>query len=338
MLESDILFTAIENLENLTHAQIEIIAPQGNSNGHSWDAFLNIQAGTTKIRLKVEVKENVLPSNLNRFADILKEVDTLLVANYISNPAKEILKKQGINYLDTSGNCLIRRSGIYWYFRGHVRMQKNAEKLKHRAFQKNGIKLIYALLLDEELLNKRYREIATVADIAVSTVGDIFTDLQASKFLVKVNEKKMNLVNKADLLDQWITAFNRNLKPKLIRGRYKLPTQIWSQIDLGDQSFWGGEPAADLLTNYLYPGKFTIFSNLDRKRLITELQLLPDDDKGEVTVCSVFWPLENKKFVLSELKTVHPLLVYADLIGSGNDRNFETANKIYERYIKNIID
>ncbi len=338
MLESDILFAAIERLERLTHAKIEVSAQQIVINDHLWDALMVIHFGTTKLQFKIEVKESVLPSNLVRLVDVLKQEDTLLIANYISNPAKEILEKQSINYLDTSGNCLIKKNDFYWHIKGHGRIKKNAEKVKHRAFQKNGIKLIYALLLDEELLNKRYREIANVADIAVSTVGDILTDLQASKFLVKENENKMMLINKAELLSQWITAFNRNLKPKLTRGRYRLRTQIWSQMDLGDQSFWGGEPAADLLTNYLYPGKFTIFSNLDRKRLITELQLLPDEDKGEVTVCSVFWPLENKKFVFSELKTVHPLLVYADLIGSGNDRNFETANKIYERYLQNIID
>ena len=337
MTESDILHTAIENLEKLTRAQIEIAAPL-NSKGHDWDSQIYIKTGANRSSFKVEVKENVLPSGLLRWIDKLNEEDALLVAKYISNPAKELLEKQGINYLDTSGNCFIRNgNGIFWHIKGHGEIVKSGV-IKHRAFQKNGIKLIYALLLNESLLNKRYRDIAAVADISVSTVGDILTDLQAANFLVKVNEKKMALINKAELLSQWVTAFNQKLKPKLVRGRFRLRTQIWSQMEIGDQSFWGGEPAADLLTNYLYPGKFTIFSNLDRKRLITELQLLPDDDKGEVTVCSVFWPLENKNFVFSELKTVHPLLVYAELIGSGNDRNFETANKIYEQYIKNIIN
>lgn len=337
MLESDILYTAIENLEKLTHAQIEVIKQQASSNGYQWDALLDIHAGTTELRFKVEVKENVLPSNLSSLTDILKPVDTLLVANYISNPAQQILEKQGINYLDTSGNCLIRGSDVYWFFKGQGGRPKIANKIKHRAFQKNGIKLIYALLVSEDLLNKPYREIAAVADISISTVGDILNDLHASNFLIKMNAKKMKLVNKADLVAQWATAFNRTLKPKLIRGRYSLKTQNWSQIDLGDQSFWGGEPAADLLTNYLYPGNFTIFSNLDRKRLITELHLLPNDSKGEVTVYSVFWPLENKDFV-HPIKTVHPLLVYAELIGSGNDRNFETAKKIYGYYLKSLID
>lgn len=337
MLESDILYTAIEYLEKLTHAQIEIVTPESH-NGHHWDALLDIRAGTTKSRFKVEVKENVLPSTLPRWVDRLKEAQTLLVAKYISNPAKELLEKQGINYLDTSGNCFIRNdNGIFWHIKGHGRMAKNGE-IKHRAFQKNGIKLIYALLLNEDLLNERYREIASVADIAISTIGDILTDLQAAKFLVKMNEKHMALVNKAELLEQWVMAFNQNLKPKLVRGRYRLGKQNWKQLDLGNLSFWGGEPAADLLTSFLYPGAWTLYSNLDRKSLIKDLQLLPDEEEGHVTVYSLFWKVENKDFVLPELKTVHPLLIYADLIGSGNDRNFETAKKIYERHLKSLID
>lgn len=337
MTESDILYTAIENLENLTYSKIKIAAPL-NSNGYEWDAQLYIRTGINESTFKVEVKENVLPSSLPRWIDRLQEPETLLVAKYISNPAKRLLEKQGINYLDISGNCFIRNDrGIFLQIKGQSEPKKNRE-IKHRAFQKNGIKLIYALLLNEELLNERLREIASVAGISVSTVGDILTDLQAGKFLVKVNEKKMALVNKAELLSQWVTAFNQQLKIKLVRGRFRLRTQIWSNLEIGDQSYWGGEPAADLLTNYLHPANFTIYSNLDRKRLITELQLLPDDDKGEVTVCSVFWPLENKNFVFPETKTVHPLLVYADLIGSGNDRNFETAKKVYEQYLKNLVD
>ena len=337
MRESDILHTAIENLEKLTHVQFEIAMPL-NPNGHDWDAQLDIIAGANKSSFKVEVKENVLPSSLPRWIDILNEAGTLLVAKYISKPAKELLEKQGINYLDTSGNCFIRNdNGIFWHIKGQSEKAKNGE-IKHRAFQKNGIKLIYALLLNETLLNKPFREIAAVAEISVSTVGDILNDLQAAHFLVKVNEKKMALINKAGLLGQWVTAFNQKLKPKLVRGKYRLLNPDWKKIEIRNFSFWGGEPAADLLTNYLHPGAWTLYSNLDRKKLIQEFQLIPDEDKGNVTVYSLFWKVENKDFVLPELKTVHPLLVYADLIGSGNDRNFETAKKVYERYLKNLID
>jgi hypothetical protein len=169
MTESDILYTAVENLEELTPMQIEIVTPL-NPNGH-WDVQLHIRTGTSKSCFKVEVKENVLPSSLPRWVDRLHKSGTLLIAKYISNPAKELLEKQGINYLDISGNCFIRNGGgnIFLHIKGQRETAKNGE-IKHRAFQKNGIKLIYALLLNEELLNKTHREISSVAGISSSTV------------------------------------------------------------------------------------------------------------------------------------------------------------------------
>jgi hypothetical protein len=35
---------------------------------------------------------------------------------------------------------------------------------------------------------------------------------------------------------------------------------------------------------------------------------------------------------------VHPLLVYADLIASEIDRNVETAQRVYDRHLRQIIE
>jgi hypothetical protein len=337
MLQTDILHTAIENLERMTKAQIEIETTSIN-NGHAWDAQLDIRAGTATGSFRVEVKANVLPSNIARLLDKLKMEESILVAKYISNPAKTLLETQGINYLDTAGNCFIRNDkGIFWNVKGQTATAENGEA-KHRAFNKNGIKLIYALLLNESLLNEPYRVIANQANVSVSTVGDILKDLQAAKFLLKVNENKKMLTNKPELLSQWVTAFNQKLKPKLLRGRYRLGGKNWQQLDLGRFAYWSGEPAAGLLTHYLQPGAWVLYTDLDRKALLKDLQLLPDAKAGNVEVCSPFWKVENTAFVVPAMKTVHPLLVYAELIGSGNDRNFETARKIYAQYLKNIIE
>ena len=242
--------------------------------------------------------------------------------------------------MDTAGNCFIRNDkGIFW----HVVGQSNSEDskvTKHRAFQKNGIKLIYALLLNEALLNEPYRVMAEAANIAASTVGDILTDLQAAKFLVQINDREMKLVNKPELLSQWVTAFNQKLRPKLLRGKFRLPfpsNQI-QYFKLREGDYWGGEPAADLLTNYLYPGNWTLFSEKDRKSLITDYRLIPDPKNGNIEVYSPFWKGTDERFVIKERQVVSPLLVYAELIGSGNDRNFETARKIYVQYLQDIIE
>ena len=336
MLETDILHVALEHLKGMVQAEIDITETSG-VNGHHWDAEIDIAAGAAKGHFKVEVKGSVLPANLARWAEKLQAADTMLVAKYISNPAKALLEQQGINYLDMAGNCFIRNDqGIFWHVKGQIAPMYNGDT-KHRAFNKNGIKLIYALLLNESLLNEPYRVIAEAANIAASTVGDILNDLQAGKFLVLLNQQQMKLVHKPELLSQWVTAFNQKLRPKLSRGKYRLPFENWKQLDLGSFALWGGEPAADLLTHYLSPGAWTLYTDLDRKALIRDLQLVPDA-KGNLEVCSLFWKIENLGYAMPERKTVHPLLVYAELIGTGNDRNFETARKIYVQYLQDIIE
>jgi hypothetical protein len=339
MLETDILHAAVESLEKLTKADIHIAKAAG-MNGHRWDALIDIRVGAVSGSFKVEVKQNVLPAMLPRIMDKLLEENGLLIAKYISSEGKALLENQGINYLDIAGNCFIRNdSGIFWQIKGEKAPEAFRE-IKHKAFNRNGIKLIYALLLEEGLVNETYQTMATVAGISKSTVGSVLEDLAAEKFIYQLNESQKLMTNRRELLSQWVTAFHQKLKPKLFRGRYRFAKEgdNWKNLDLGEEAFWGGEPAAALLTHYLQPGAWTVYTNLDRKALTKDLHLVPDPNQGNVEIYSLFWDKQEAPFVNEHLKTVSPLLVYADLTGSGNDRNLETAKRIYEQYLQNLIE
>jgi hypothetical protein len=62
--------------------------------------------------------------------------------------------------------------------------------------------------------------------------------------------------------------------------------------------------------------------------MITEAGLLPDAN-GSITVYKPFWKQEE-----NISNTVPPLLMYAQLMYDGNDRNLETAKMIFDEYIK----
>jgi hypothetical protein len=93
---------------------------------------------------------------------------------------------------------------------------------------------------------------------------------------------------------------------------------------------WGGEPAADILTNYLNPERFTLYTKLKTADLIKKYRLIPDEN-GQVEIFDKFWKLDTKTW-----DTAPPLIVYADLMNTDDNRNFEVANMIYERYLKDI--
>jgi len=95
----------------------------------------------------------------------------------------------------------------------------------------------------------------------------------------------------------------------LFQGKYRLPNQQdWREITLPtEKTLWGGEPGADLLTNYLRPERLTLFTDLKRNDFIKTLRLMPDPT-GEIEVYETFWKIENEVE-----KCAPPLLVYADL-------------------------
>ena len=200
MLDSDILYAAVDNLERLTGSRLKVDLMPSSSNG-GWDGTLTIKKNTLSAKLRVEIKRDVHLSNLHSILHQLKqEKDGILVARYISNPGKKVFEENQVNYLEVSGNCHIdTSSGIFLHVKGE-KQRENKKETKHKAFNKNGIKLIYALLLDEQLINEPYRQMADMANISVSTVGGILKDLKSDNYILQISEGEKKLHNKGELL------------------------------------------------------------------------------------------------------------------------------------------
>jgi hypothetical protein len=61
---------------------------------------------------------------------------------------------------------------------------------------------------------------------------------------------------------------------------------------------------------------------------------LKRDQTGDVEILKRFWkPAEIWKYE----DLVHPILIYADLLATGNERNIETAKMIYDQHIVQLI-
>lgn len=328
MLENDILHSSVENLKEATGLVIKVIAnPKKDI-----DALLQI--GKNNNVFNIELKREVHKANLPHILPKLIKKDSILIAKTISKSTKNVLEEKNINYLDISGNCFIKGDkGLFILIQGQQN-SRAIEKRKFQLFNKNGIKLIYAFLVDETLINKSYSVMAEKAMISKSTIGNILQDLKEYEFLIHVNQNTRKIVNKQDLLTKWVQAYNEKLKPSLLRGKYRfLPNKLseWKNINLASDTFWGGEPAADILTDYLSPGEWTIYSNQSKNNLIKHSHLVPDPKQGNVLIYSVFWNTEDGDLANKINKIANPILIYADLIGTNDNRNFETARKIYEQ-------
>ena len=98
------------------------------------------------------------------------------------------------------------------------------------------------------------------------------------------------------------------------------------------EALWGGEPAASLLTNYLRPGVLTIYAQRLPTPLMARQRMRRAYGETERT-------LEWRKPFWGQLPAgplpgaAPPVLVYADLLATGDGRCIETAHVLYEQYL-----
>ncbi|MCJ7617255.1 MAG: type IV toxin-antitoxin system AbiEi family antitoxin, partial [Desulfobacterales bacterium] len=62
---------------------------------------------------------------------------------------------------------------------------------------------------------------------------------------------------------------------------------------------------------------------------------LKKDPQGKIEIFQKFW---NFDYPWDDKTLVPPLLIYADLIATADDRNIETARIIYDQYIDGLIE
>lgn len=242
--------------------------------------------------------------------------------------AKE-LQQNNINYLDASGNAFIKTDNFFVYIEGR-KAKINKKTNQTRAFQEAGLKLLLLLISNPETLQFSYRELAEKTGIALGSVSNIFKELEESHYLLKTKNKRV-LKNQDEIIERWVIAYNELLKPRSFRKKMRAlgnefnVNGVLNNSDL--QLYFGGEPGGELLTGHLKPQDYIIYTDEETSKVVKELKLVPDE-YGNIELYSKFWTdgldLRNHK------TAAPPLVVYADLLSTRNNRNIETAKIIIE--------
>lgn len=257
----------------------------------------------------------------------------MIVAERIFPALKEKLREHKISYLDGAGNIYVQNAGNYLWLDGRKGIDQ-VKPVTNRAFTKTGLRTVFYILWKEEAINMPYRTLAKVTGVALGNIKNIILGLQQTGFILQLNEKEMVLQNKRALLERWLAGYKETLKPLLLIGKYKLnkPTDFndLSHFPVkASETVWGGEPAAELITNYLNPKELTIYTNEPRNVLMQKWRLIPDLD-GNVQFYEKFWQDDEHL----QVSVAPALLVYADLIITGDPRNIEAAERIYNEHLK----
>jgi hypothetical protein len=257
---------------------------------------------------------------------------TILITKYVNPEMAEELRQAGVEFADTAGNIFFNQPPVLIFIKGNK--LKNSKKVTvKRAFKKVGLKVIFALLVTPELENSTYREIAKIAGVSLGSVDIIMSELKEMGYLRRKGDKSLYLTQKDDLVKRWVQAYPEQLRPKLITGTFSGSEGWWKNSKIS-HGLWGGEIAAQKMTDYLNPEIITIYCSPQNLNRILLENRLKKDLEGNVEILEDFWNIEHSK---KKDDLVHPLLVYADLIASGDPRNAEVAEKIYKKHVIKLI-
>lgn len=322
------------------------LAPARARGGYGFDLTIGTHP---LIHLAVEVKTRVATRNqaLNLIFQLRHAVAAdfraAVFADWIPGPAAEEFRKAKICFVDAQGNVFLRRPPNLLL---DVRGRKPERPLKAepgRLIELGGLKVIHYLLTHPAEGGAPLRAIAENAGVALGTAHAVRAELRRAQWLLPAAEGKGRLGDPKGLLDLFVRGYALKLRPACLVGRYrhktKLPGEIlegFAQRLAGLERGWAvtGGMAARELTRYLEPDAVTVFVDERAQAKLAEEPMLRDDIAGNVTLLR----LPDPGFIAMEQTApwpvATPFLIYAELLQEGGQREIETAEMIYERYIE----
>lgn len=253
--------------------------------------------------------------------------NTLLICNRLTPYLIEICTENGLNFIDTAGNVRIDNNGLHlWIEPQKGKVQKAlVNEAKSNKLGEGSAKLLFALLSQPDILNCSYREMAEYANISLGMVSKGLGIFE-SESLVSLG-KNRRILDAKRMLAIWVEVYRLSIRPKLsgIRLEYK---GDWQNLAMEEGDCWGGEVAAEMLTHYLHPQDFQLFTRLPLQKKLAQLNCRPNPE-GDLWLVSAFWGDR-----LEWTNRSQALLAVAELEASKDSRNIETSRMIYEKYLQ----
>ena len=296
-------------------------------NGAQAEARVTLHLPNQKLRFQVDIKtiDRLEIPAVVRAKSAHGAMARLLVAPFITRESAARCRQIHQPFMDMAGNVFLEAPGLFIYVAGMPRptvLKPHQWKSETAA----GMQVTFAIACHPGLLRATHREIAAHAKVALGSVGPALKDLEARGLISLAPPRR--ILNPRLLVEGWVASFPRRLLTKLEPRRFEADPAKLAKANLAAYgAYWGGEVAAQRLTRYLKPAAFTIYVSKPIKQLVID-QRLKANPHGNLEIRRMFWNFPRTA-ELSDLAP--PLLIYADLMASGDGRNQEAAEIIYER-------
>ena len=326
--EDEIINDVVYNLKRLTNLEnIDFKVPKQCKKRYDYDLTINGVTFACDVKIQVnKANYNLVVQHIRNLKE-QTEKPLILAAYHFSPEIFDSLPVEGISVVESSGNCNIVADPLFIRISGQKVTQPKESKGK--AFNEAGLKVIFYLLLDETNINKPYRTIHEETGLSLGTIKNVIEELGRGQFVLTTDNGRF-LKNQKELLNVWQIHYNQSLKPKLLLKEMEFVDddyrRSWEKIVLPDGMCWGGEGGAFLVNHYLVPELFEIYTETPSVKLMLTKKV-KFQENGRIRLYQKFWKgnIDNK--------TAPTILIYADLMGSGNSRCIEAAQRLIENGI-----
>ena len=235
----------LENLRGLPEVQLatelELVLARETRSRWRYEAQIGLQVAGKKVTLLAEVKRTLYPRDVRQFLWQLKEssnarfdelkvneVMPIIVAEWISTGAKELLQDEGVGYFEGGGSLFLSAHGVYLYIDRPP--QRSAKKYTRSLFSERRSQVLHTLLMRHEDWFG-VNTLSNLANVSSATASQVLTELECFDWLESRGQgprKKRCLREPAAVLDAWVKHITASSRQSM--RRYYVPSVQASQL------------------------------------------------------------------------------------------------------------
>lgn len=260
----------------------------------------------------------------------------LLFADFINPIMAEKLHQRSISFVDCAGNAYLKNGKLNIYVKYNKPSRLRQKRVRGRAFNVAGLKLIFAIFNQPQFLQASYREISNKVNIALGSVGPVIDDLQASGYILDEGERR--LVNKKRLFERWVDGYLEKLRPKQIMACYRSDNENWWKVanPADFLGLWGGEVVVAKSTPFMVPETISLYFSSQRKQSeFARYYGLQEDDEGNICIYKSFWAPSYAGDDNND--GLSPMIVYADIVDAINPGSWDVAKTFYGEAVAHLL-
>lgn len=249
----------------------------------------------------------------------------LLLGPRVTERSAEMFRSLGINYVDQAGNAYVSFAGVHIDVRGRRAPRQAAGGVGGPRLTRGGVNLfsvkrsqvIFAILSWPGLLEAPVREVARTSGVSLGQAQETLELLTQYGFL---DEDRQLLPRRAEqLIDQWAAAYPTGLGSQGKTGRF---SGNFASLDPEAMVVYvSGEAAVPRL---LRPETIVLYTEEFPTDLVRAHRWRRDEESPNIFTRRRFWqpPQGPAK---PGVQVAPWLLIYADLLASGDSRQREAA-------------